>query len=79
MSKAPKFLAVAQYENKDDFGGDEFGVYLEIDGKKVVDYGDYYHDKGSEKVVGFVDGYCFALGIKPPGSLKWIDRCDYEY
>lgn len=76
--KKPKFVGVYQFESKEDFGGDELGVYLEIAGKKVEEWGDYYHDKGSEKLQGFVAGYCFALNIKPIPNIKWIERADYN-
>lgn len=45
-----------------------YGDYHSIDlvdsvsGRVIQSYGDYYHDKGSEKVEGFLDGLRF-LGV----------------
>jgi len=49
-----------------DGGGDECGVSVFVNDMCVAQYGDYYHDKGREKAIGFVDalrslGYDFEV------------------
>ena len=36
--------------------GDYDGIEIFVDNQLVKTYGDYYHDKGSEKAEGFVEG-----------------------
>lgn len=59
-----KFKIVSQFEKEEDFGGDCIGYQVELDGKVIAEFGDDYHDKGYEKSEAFVEGYCFAKGIK---------------
>ena len=33
------------------------------DGKRIVEFGDYYHDKGQEKMEGFVAGMAYSLNV----------------
>jgi hypothetical protein len=65
-----EFVIYSVYQNEDDIGGDERGFDLELNGKKVAEYGDYYHDKGSEQAKGFIDGYAYVKG--------WKKKVDYE-
>lgn len=58
-----KFKKLNVYPCEEDFGGDEYEYRLLLNGKEVARYGDDYHDKGSYKIDGFIDGYCFAKGI----------------
>ena len=37
------------------FQGDYVSVEIFANGLKLKSYGDYYHDKGTEKVAGFLD------------------------
>lgn len=62
------------YEDEEvsDMGGDYWGVDVKIDGKLVKEYGDYYHDKGSEQAIGFVAGLRYALGEDL--EVKFIDE-----
>lgn len=76
-----KIVIVSSYESEEDFGGDEYGNYVEINGKVVAKYGDYYHDKGRDKCKGFIDGYYFGKGIifhnKYP-KVTFEERADYK-
>ncbi|KKN53952.1 hypothetical protein LCGC14_0596900, partial [marine sediment metagenome] len=54
-----EFIIYNVYPKEDDIGGDEWGIYLVLNGEIIVKYGDYYHDKGSEKALGFIDGYTY--------------------
>ena len=48
---------ITHYYNIDtNFGGDYAGVSVYLDNVLVKTYGDYYHDKGTEKSEGFLDG-----------------------
>ena len=60
--KTPKKLTIISRFDKNDenCSGDYCEVKLLIDEKLAITYGDYYHDKGSEKIEGFIDG------------LKWV-------
>ena len=59
-----KFTIQNVFESEDDFGSDEIGVNLLLNGELVMSYGDNYHDKGSYKAEGFIDGYCHAMNIE---------------
>ena len=45
-----------------DCFGDHVDIELIKDGEVIQNYGDYYHDKGQEKVEGFIAGMEYALG-----------------
>lgn len=64
-----KFIIYSIYPREDDIGGDVWGITLELNGKIITEYGDYYHDKGSEKAKGFIDGYTYAK--------NWKEKVDY--
>jgi len=73
------FTVVGSFENKDDFGSDPYGYYVELNGVIIASYGDDYHDKGHDKCQGFIDGYCEAKGISPVPKYKYEERDDYRY
>lgn len=56
-----EFKVVYHYSvNDPECYGDYFEVYI-MEGNEIIGiYGDYYHDKGSEKVIGFFDGLTFS-------------------
>jgi hypothetical protein len=62
--KTMKYKLVTYYPKSDeDFDGDYVSVALfDENGKEIVSYGDYYHDKGDEKMEGFIDGLKYILG-----------------
>lgn len=65
-------------EDDEDFSGDYSWIELRRpNGELVVWYGDYYHDKGSEKMDGFLDGVKFALNR--PINVKWENKTSSEY
>ena len=69
MSEMNEFKIYYVFPDEDDFGTDEWAIHLELNGKVIAEYGDYYHDKGSEKAKGFIDGYAYAK--------NWKEKTDY--
>ena len=67
--KINKFIIYSVFPSEDDVDGDEWQTHLELNGKIVAEYGDYYHDKGSEKAKGFIKGYAYAN--------NWEEKIDY--
>ena len=60
-----------------DCGGDYYSIdVVAPDGKAIASYGDYYHDKGREKVEGFLDGLRYA-GIKVTTVEKHVPDMEY--
>ena len=59
-----------------DFSGDYCSIELRVNDENVIEYGDDYHDKGDEKVEGFLDALKY-LGCKVEPSHEEI--ADYEY
>ena len=54
---------VIHYDKDDkEFVYDYHSIDLLVDDKKVVSYGDYCHDSGREKAIGFVDALKFVYG-----------------
>lgn len=46
---------VTHYEQSDtDCSGEYYDIEVFINNRLVAEYGDYYHDKGEEKVEGFI-------------------------
>ncbi len=71
------FIIYGVYPSVDEFGGDEQEIHLELDGKIIAKYGDYYHDKGSEKARGFIDGYAYAKNLKIfDYTIKYDNKVD---
>jgi hypothetical protein len=61
---------------KGESGTDEGGIALFVNGFCVKMYGDYYHDKGSEKIEGFLD--CLkSLGYKLKERQTSYDGGEY--
>ena len=51
---------VKHYSIEDpEFYGDYGSIQIFINGDLAIEYGDYYHDKGQEKVDGFLDALRF--------------------
>lgn len=53
-----KKIDVIWHYHKDDkkFLGDYWNIEVFIGQNKILEYGDDYHDKGQDKVNGFIDG-----------------------
>ena len=64
-----EFIIYSVFPDEDEIGGDEWEIHLELNDKVIVKYGDYYHDKGSVKAKGFIDGYAYAK--------NWEKKVDY--
>lgn len=76
MTKPKKILIVTHFTKDDeDCGGDYYDIEVFVDGKLAAEYGDYYHDKGSEKAEAFVDGVNFICGANiVPQERSVADR-----
>jgi hypothetical protein len=74
------FIIVSQYENKEDFGFDPLGYYVELDDKILVFYGDDYHYKGLDKSIGFIQGYVYNNNLKENKDyiIKYKNRDDFN-
>jgi hypothetical protein len=66
-----KFKALYVFEDEDSFGGDYLEVRLLLNGEHITTFGDEYHDKGSEKVEAYVEGYTNAKDWKETKDWKW--------
>ena len=71
-----QFVVVSQFESKDDFGTDPYRYYIELDGEKIVWYGDDYHDEGNAKCNGFIDG--FMADKDGECTINYEERADWE-
>ena len=77
MSNKIEFIIVSEFETEDDFGSDAIGYHVELNGETIAEYGDWYHDKGSEKCEGFIDSYTKSRGITSC-SIKYEERAGYS-
>jgi hypothetical protein len=62
---------VTTYFCDEDCGGDYGTCAVILNGKVLIHYGDYYHDKGDEKAEGFIAG--FIKGSINKFALESID------
>lgn len=60
-----KIIKIVTHYSEDDpqFYRDYYCIEVFIDEVKVKHYGDHYHDKGRDKVDGFLDALC-VMDIK---------------
>ena len=68
MKKKEQVEIIGLYnkEYHDDVDGDYDAISVIINGEKVAQYYDYYHDKGDLKAEAFIQGWFKALGQKCP-------------
>lgn len=59
-------------ETGPDEDGDYYQVFLVLNGHVLVHYGDYYHDKGSDKAGGFIDAYTMLANAVKEGGRHWL-------
>lgn len=72
VEKIKEIVVTEHYcEDDADCCEDYCSIDIAINGKKVAEYGDSYHDNGQEKVEGFLDALNF-LGCKVDPSHKYI-------
>lgn len=57
----------------EDCNGDYYDVEVQIDGKVVASFGDYYHDKGQDKAEAWKDGYIAAMEQLAPTTQVTVD------
>jgi len=70
---------ISQFENEEDFGGDPYGYYVEIEGQRVMGFGDDYHDDGGSKCEAFIKGWMYAKGVSSGEvEINYEDRADWE-
>lgn len=50
------------YVADEQCGGDYYSVTIEVNGEQIMEFGDYYHDKGEESANGWVGGFIYAMG-----------------
>ena len=69
---------VTHYDREDtDFPGDYCEIEIfDKDGNSIAWFGDYYHDKGDEKVEGFIQGAIWGTGKKL--VIKRESVADYD-
>lgn len=63
------------FKNDTKFIYDYASVSILLDGKEVANWGDSYHDKGSEKAEGWVD--CFTY-LNPNCKVEHINKNNDE-
>lgn len=51
-------------EDDQKFYRDYLSVEVVVDGKVAQQYGDSYHDKGTERAAAFVEGLTFGKDVK---------------
>jgi len=73
---------ITHYEIDDvKFNRDYTSIDIEIDGKEMIEYGDFYHDRGQEKAEGFLD--CLdilkKLNVINDVIVTETDIADFEY
>ena len=62
----------------DDFGGDYWDLeILDENGACIKTYGDAYHDRGSDKAEGFIDGMRYVSNEEI--KVEYKDVADREY
>lgn len=73
-----KLKQVTHYPKSDpDCDGDYYDIELLSEtGMVIVEYGDYYHEKGEEKMEGFIEGVEWVLGEKV--KVERVDVADRE-
>ena len=73
------FVIVDQFENEEEFGCDAYGYYILLNGEKIAEYGDDYHDDGRAKCQGFIDGFVFVKGKSiNKYEIKYEERADWQ-
>ena len=73
------FLIEVHYSKEDeDFSGDYYSIVLKDKfGGEVDSFGDDYHDRGMERMEGFLRGVEYATKRKPVTAM--IQIADKEY
>lgn len=84
MKKKEQSVKIISLYNKnyhDDVDGDYDAISVMINGKKVAQYYDYYHDKGDLKAEAFIQGWFKALEQKCPNinrSAKLVSDSEID-
>ena len=59
-----EFIRYGVFPSEDDFGTDPWRYDLFLNGEKIAEFGDDYHEKGGRMSKGFIEGYAYAKGWK---------------
>lgn len=75
-----EFIIYSVYPSEDDVGGDEWGIEVVLNGILIAEYGDSYHNKGSDKALGFIDGYTYAKSMRKGVhyTIKYDNKVDVK-
>ena len=76
-------ILITEHYNKEDklFERDYLSIDIEVDGQLIKEYGDYYHDKGYEKMLGFLDALKYLVSVSEidPVTITYKKVADGEY
>lgn len=76
MRRIAKVKVVMHFPKWDTkYYGDYSSIDVYIDGQCVTTYGDYYHDKGLDKVEGFIEGLRF---FQPTFEVERVNVADWD-
>ena len=72
------FIIYSVFPSEDDIDGDYWWIEVVLNDIVLVKFGDYYHDKGSEKAIGFIKGYAYAKCMREGAHyiIKYEDKVD---
>lgn len=65
------------FKDDEEFSGDYSSIDILINNKKVISYGDAYHDSGDERVKGFLDAFEYIYGNKISVTRKNVADSEY--
>ena len=71
-----KVRVLSVHPKKENFGYDAYAYRVEIDGKVVAEYRDDYHERGSDRCQGFIDGYFLAKGFAVRPKIEYKEIVD---
>jgi hypothetical protein len=69
-------LNVVTHYNK-ECGGDYTKITVEMDGTVLAEFGDQYHDKGKDKVYGYIQAFYDLFGTQEV-RVTYSDREDVD-
>lgn len=73
-----EFTIYSIFPNKEEVDYDAWRYELDLNGKIIAKYGDWYHDKGDIKAKGFIQGYAYGKGWKKKKDyiIKYDNKID---
>lgn len=75
-----EFTVITHYSTDDqDCSGDYVDIELNINGCLYYTAGDHYHDKGRDRVEGYIAGWCARASLSEEEfEIKYVDVADRE-